>query len=86
MAAAAGTAGMSGQGAGAMLKMIDMKNILRLEPFSGKKEEFETFKWEMYVALSILDSNLRRMLEVVEKERDRDFPLRSLMPDEQVTA
>ena len=57
--------------------MIDMKSLLKLEPFSGKREEFGTFKWELYVALDILDPMLRTMMELVEKNPQREFLLKS---------
>ena len=86
VAAGAATVGATDPPAGAVTRMIDMKNLLKLEPFSGKREDFETFKWELYVALDILDPMLRNMMELVEKNPQREFLLKSFTEPEKQKA
>jgi len=64
-------------------RMIDLKSLLKFETFQGKKEDWETYKWELYVAMDVLDPQIRTMLEVVEKSPQKDYNLRQLSQQEQ---
>ena len=63
-----------------------MKSLLKFETFQGKKEEWDTYKWELYVAMDVLDPVLRVMLETVEKDPQKDYRLVKLNQLEQQKA
>ena len=63
---------------------IDLKSLLKLEKYAGEKEKFKYFKWQLYVAVRVLNDGLLARLEWVEKHLDEDYTMIRLSPEDQV--
>lgn len=52
---------------------IDLKSLLKLEKYAGEKEKFMGFKWQLYIAVRVMNPDLLTHLEWVEKHLDEDY-------------
>ena len=62
---------------------IDLRNLLKLEKYAGEKEKFQDFKWQLYVAVRVLNDGLLARLEYVEQHLEEDYAMSRLDPADQ---
>ena len=63
---------------------INLKSLLKLERYAGEKEKFQDFKWQLYVAVRVLNAGLLTRMEWVEKHLDDDFKMENLSDEDKV--
>ena len=62
---------------------INLKSLLKLEKYAGEKEKFQDFKWQLYVAVRVLNDGLLARLEYVEQHLEEDYALSKLTAADQ---
>jgi len=59
-------------------RLVDTKSLVKLDHYHGEKEKFHVWKWELYVAMRSLDSQMAVMMKHVENNLTVDFNLAGL--------
>ena len=59
-------------------KLVDTRSLVKLRDYHGEKEQFHVWKWELYVAMRSIDSNMAVMMKHVENNLAVDFNLAGL--------
>ena len=54
-------------------RLVDAKSLVKLNNYHGEKEKFHVWKWELYVAMRSLDSQMAVMMKHVENNLTVDF-------------
>ena len=63
-------------------KLIDLKSLLKLEPYTGEREKFLSYKWQLYVAVRVSNEGLLQRLKWIEKNTNKEYKLSALSPEE----
>jgi hypothetical protein len=66
-------------GAQGSTRLVDTKGLVKLEHYNGEKDKFQTWKWELYVAMRSMDPMIAQMMKHVENHPNVDFSLNTLL-------
>ena len=63
---------------------IDVKSLVKLEKYAGEEEQFQTFKWQLCIAVRVMNPDIAARLEWVEKHLQADFTMSRLDPPDKI--